>query len=144
MNKAKEYLKQAYRLDQRIKLDLDDVQYLRELASSVQAVKYDSIGVQTAHGNDARFVQVQNKIWDLEEKISKEAQLLASLKEQIRMTIEAVPDTDERLVLHYRYEKNMTWEEIGEELCADRTTVYRWHGKALQNVVLPHDPIWLK
>ena len=38
----------------------------------------------------------------------------------------------------------MTWEAIGETLHADRTTVWRWHGRALQDVKMPKCPIELE
>ena len=77
----------------------------------------------------------------LEKKIAEELELLSDLKKQIREVIEAVPDTDERMVLKYRYIHNYTWEQIGMELCADARTIRRWHGKALLHVTLPDDPI---
>ena len=40
MNK-KEYLRQVYLLDKRIKVDMDEVVRLRELATSVSSLRYD-------------------------------------------------------------------------------------------------------
>jgi len=42
-------------------------------------------------------------MWDLENRIAAELETLSDLKKQIREVIEAVPDTDERMVLKYRY-----------------------------------------
>ena len=81
------------------------------------------------------------KMWTLEKKIAGALEMLSDLKKQIREVIEAVPDTDERMVLKYRYIHNYTWEQIGMELCADARTIRRWHGKALLHVTLPDDPI---
>lgn len=78
---------------------------------------------------------------DLEEKINKEIDLLVELKKEIRGVISTVEDTDERLVLKYRYIHNYTWEQIGNELHADSRTVRRWHGSALQHVRLPENPV---
>ena len=47
---------------------------------------------------------------------------------------------DERLVLTYRYIKNDTWGQIGEELYADERTIRRWHNRALAHVVVPDTP----
>ena len=55
--------------------------------------------------------------------------------------IDAVQDTNEQMVLRYRYIHNMTWEQIGDELLADARTIRRWHGSALQHVMLPENPI---
>jgi DNA-directed RNA polymerase specialized sigma24 family protein len=80
-------------------------------------------------------------LWDLEKRSRQSLKLLSDLKKQIREVIEAVPDTDERMVLKYRYIHNYTWEQIGIELCADARTIRRWHGKALQHASLPEHPI---
>lgn len=138
---AKEYLHQAYRLDQKIKSDTMEAQNLRSMAGSVSAIQYDSDRVQTSKSADAPFTRTLDKLWELEMKIATELETLSALKKQIREVIEAVPDTDERMVLKYRYIHNYTWEQIGMEFYADARTVRRWHGKALQHVVLPENPI---
>lgn len=43
---VKEYLHQAYRLDQRIKSDTMEAQNLREMAGSVSAIQYDKWGLR--------------------------------------------------------------------------------------------------
>ena len=136
----KEYLRQAYRLDQKINSDIEEVTRLREMASSISSpVLGDK--VQTSRNGEAPFVRSIEKILMLEEKIDQEIDLLVDLKSQMRDVIAAVPDTDERMVLRYRYIHNLTWEQIGNELNADARTIRRWHGSALVNGVLPDDPI---
>ena len=137
---SKEYLRQAYRLDQRINSDIEEVARLRDMATSITS---PALGdkVQTSRTGDAPFVRSVEKILLLEEKINGEIDTLVDLKEQMRGVIEAVPDTDERMVLRYRYVHNLTWEQIGTEMNADARTVRRWHGSALLHVVLPENPI---
>lgn len=137
---AKEYLRQAYRLDQKISSDLEEVASLREMSASVSSPQLTE-RVQTSKNTDAPFVRALEKIMDLEERINKEIELLMELKKEIRAVITTVEDTDERMVLKYRYVHNYTWEQIGNELHADARTVRRWHGKALQHVVMPENPI---
>ena len=137
---VKEYLHQAYRLDQRINSNLEELAALREMASSISSPQL-SERVQTSKHPDAPFVRNIEKIMSLEDKVNKEVNLLMELKDEIRAVIAAVPNTDERMVLRYRYVHNYTWERIGVELHADSRTVRRWHGKALQHVVLPKNPV---
>lgn len=137
---AKEYLRQAYRLDQKISSDLEEVASLREMSASVSSPQLTE-RVQTSRNTDAPFVRALEKIMDLEERINKEIDLLMELKKEIRAVITTVEDTDERMVLKYRYVHNYTWEQIGNELHADARTVRRWHGKALQHVIMPENPI---
>jgi len=97
--------------------------------------------VQTSRNTDAPFVRSLMKIMELEDKINAEIDNLVELKKQIRSVIDEVANTDERMVLRYRYIHNLTWEQIGDELHADRTTVYRWHNSAINHVTMPENPI---
>ena len=137
---SKEYLRQAYRLDLKINSDIEEVARLRSMATSITApVLGDK--VQSSRMGDAPYVRSIEKILMLEKRINQEIDTLVDLKEQMRGVIEAVPDTDERMVLRYRYVHNLTWEQIGTEMNADARTVRRWHGSALLHVVLPENPI---
>ncbi|MFU0554825.1 RNA polymerase subunit sigma-70 [Gardnerella vaginalis] len=140
MNK-KEYLRQAYLLDKRIKADMDEVVRLRELATSVSSLRYDREYVQTTRSIEAPFVKALIRVMDLEAKINMEITLLISLKEQILDVISKLESMDEQMILRYRYMSNMTWEDIGNELHAGVRTVIRWHGNALEHLVFPENPI---
>lgn len=137
---AKEYLKQAYRLDQKINSDIAEAQMLRQMASSV-----GSSGFEEHHNpnrpTEAPFVRCLEKVWKLEQKINVEIDRLVDLKEQIRTVIDKVENADEQMVLRYRYIHNWTWERIGNELYADERTIRRWHESALQHVEVPNDCI---
>lgn len=134
----KEYLKQAYRLDHRINSDIAELGRLREMSTSISS---PSLGekVQTNRNTDPPFVKCLERIYSLEEKINEEIDLLVNLKEEIRSVIDMVSNTDERMVLRYRYIHNYTWEQIGDVLGADSRTVRRWHGQALGHVTLPEN-----
>ncbi len=134
----KEYLKQAYRLDHRINSNIAELGRLREMSTSISS---PSLGekVQTNRNTDAPFVKCLERIYALEEKINEEIDLLVNLKEEIRSVIDMVSNTDERMVLRYRYIHNYTWEQIGDVLGADSRTVRRWHGQALGHVILPEN-----
>lgn len=140
MNK-KEYLRQAYLLDKRIKVDMDEVVRLRELATSVSSLRYDREYVQTTRSVEAPFVKALIRVMDLEAKINMEITLFISLKEQILEVISKLESVDEQMILRYRYMSNMTWEDIGNELHAGVRTVIRWHGNALEHLVFPENPI---
>lgn len=137
---AKEYLRQAYRLDHRIDSDITEMERLREMACSIGSPGFEE-HYDPNHTTEAPFVRALEKVWKMEEKINGEIDRLVDLKAQIRSVIEAVSDPNERMVLRYRYIHNMTWERIGDELHAGETSVRRWHASALAHVVLPNDPI---
>lgn len=137
---AKEYLHQAYRLDHKINSDIEELGRLREMSGSISSPQFGE-RVQTTRNLDAPFVKSLEKIFEMEQKINAEIDLYVDLKREIRTVIEKVENTDEQMVLRYRYIHNMTWEDIGDELHADKSTVRRWHGAALTHVVLPENPI---
>lgn len=137
---AKEYLRQAYRLDHRINSDIAEMERLQEMAGSVGSPGFEE-HYNPNRPSEAPFVRCLEKVWDLEQKINSEIDRLIDLKAQMWEVIATASNTDEQMVLRYRYIHNMTWEQIGDELHADRTTVYRWHNSALNHVTLPEDPI---
>lgn len=136
MMTAERYLSQAYRLDQRIQLDQAELDNLKTLAASVGSPGFDE------HNNpnrptDAPFVKTLERIWEMEQKISTELSQLILLKQEILKVLSMVNDVDERLVLTYRYLKNMSWSEISIELGVSDRTIRRWHERALTHVVVP-------
>ena len=138
---AKEYLMQAYRLDNRIKLDTEEYRTIREMAQGLSAVRYDSNTTQSNTPSDASFVKALNQLWELEQKLNEELCMLSALRVQIRDVIDTVKNPNERLVLNYRYMQEMKWEQIAQEMSADAKTIRRWHGDALSHVVMPKNPV---
>ena len=135
----KAYLNQAYRLEQRIELDTEELENLRTMAASVSSPSFEE------HNNpnrpvDAPFVKTLERIWEKEQKVNKELDLLLQLKDEIQDVIAKVDNIDERLTLTYRYLKNLTWMQIGDEMSADERTVRRWHDRALSHVQVPENP----
>lgn len=137
----KEYLRQAYYLDKRIEIHLEELESLRELAGSVSSLCYGKEKVQTSINTEAPFVKALMKLMDLEEKIGQELSLLIRLKEQVNGAIEKLTNSDEQMVLLYRYFKKMTWDKIGQEIHVSRETAKRIHANALRHFILPKNPI---
>ncbi|MCH3999958.1 sigma factor-like helix-turn-helix DNA-binding protein [Bacillota bacterium HCP3S3_F1_1] len=138
----KTYLNQAYRLEQRIRLDTEELENLRTLAATVSSPGFEE-HYNPNHPTDAPFVKTLNRIWEMEQKVKDELDLLLRLKKEIQSVIAKVDNTDERLILTYRYLKNYTWARIGDELYADERTIRRWHDRALSHVVVPENPVVL-
>jgi RNA polymerase sigma factor (sigma-70 family) len=133
---AEQYLSQAYRLDQRIQLEQSELDNLKTLAASVGSPGFDEHN-NPNHPTDAPFVKTLERIWEMEQKISTELSQLILLKQEILKVLSKVNDVDERLVLTYRYLKNMSWSEISIELGVSDRTIRRWHERALTHVVVP-------
>ncbi len=137
----KEYLKQAYRLDKRIDKEALRLKELRELAGCAQTVSYEERIGSPNRNTEAPFVKVLEKVYLLENHINEQIDKFVDLKQQMAVAIDALPNPDQNLVLSYRYVHGWTWEQIAEELNADRSTVLRWHAKALKLFEVPENPI---
>jgi DNA-directed RNA polymerase specialized sigma subunit, sigma24 homolog len=137
---VKEYLQQSYRLDQKIKSDVEEIQMLRLMMTGVSSPSFDE-HLQTMRQTEALFVLCMAKVADLEEELNDEINTFISLRRQIHSVINSVPDADERMVLCYRYVHNKKWEEISNELHESISTVKRQHSSALEHVSMPKDAI---
>ena len=137
-----EYLSQAYRLDQKISSDIEELKRLREISTAISAVRFGG-GVSDPRTNEAPFVRSLEKISQVEARIDCELEKYIALMEQMHAVIATVPDVNARMVLRYRYLNNMTWMEIGDRLNADKSSIRRWHSDALAGLTLPEDAISL-
>ena len=132
---AKQYLKQAYKLNELIESDKDELENLRSLASSVSGDMTQE-RVQSSKTND-KLVNIISQIIELENKIYDEIEHFITLKKEIREVINEVEDVNEKLVLKYRYLIFLQWDEICIKLNYSRRQMYRIHDSALENVQVP-------
>lgn len=137
--KVETYLKQGIMLDQRINYQLKKLAELRENACSIPAVMPKGGKVQTSPEGDAPFVRALMRMEEQEERINREIELLVELKDQIREVIGQVEDDNLRMVLAFKYLEGMSFEEIGDVLHANKSTVYRWHKQAVGKIIM--DPL---
>ena len=134
---AKDYLRQAYRLDELIKCNQAELDELRILAVSLPGTDYSKERVQSTPSGDASYTNIIAKIDELERVIRADIDELLKLKIEIRKVVDEVRDNEERLVLKLRYLNFNTWDEICSETKLSMRTVLRIHIKALNNVKVP-------
>ena len=140
---VKEYLGQAYLLDKRIKSDTMELEELRMMSQTISSPGFEE-HYNASKNTDAPYIRTLEKMVDMEQKSMEEMQLLLDLKQQIRDVISQVDKPEHQMILKYRYIHNLSWPKIGDKLCADTTTVQRWHNKAIAKIKLPNDAINLK
>lgn len=133
---AKEYLNRARHLDALINTYLREIDYWKQLSTSISAVSFEP------HYNpntptDAPFVKILERIDELEAKASKAVTELIKLRDEINDRITLLPNREEQLVLRYRYVDSCSWDEISSMLNVSLRTVHRIHGSALQNFSVP-------
>ena len=130
---AKEYLNQARHLDALINCRLREIDYWRDLSSSVSGTRFDGMPHSPNRPTEAPFVRCLEKIDEIQRSVEEKITYLVRLKEEINTAIDKLENRDEQLVLRYRYLDDCTWEEISRMLNVSLRTVHRIHGSALQN-----------
>lgn len=129
---AEQFLKQAYKLNEQIKCDKEELESLRSLAESVSGDMTQE-RVQTSTVGD-KTVNIIAKIVDLESEIKSEIETFIELKKEIRDTINQLESVNEKLVLKYRYLLFCQWDEICDKLNYSRRQIRRIHDSALVNM----------
>ena len=134
---AKEYLQQAYRLNELISSDEREKAALQELLTSLPSQDTSKDIVASSKDNSASFTKIVEKIADLDAQINKEIDRLVDLKSEIRNVINAVPDNDEKLCLRLRYIELLNWEQVAEKMNYSTIHATRIHGTALKHIKIP-------
>ena len=131
---AKEFLSQAYLLDQRINCKLEQAQSLRSLAEKASTTLMPTPISKTRHRS--RIEDVIVKIVDLEDEIGASITRLLELKQEIATAIARVENPKYRALLELRYLCFKTWDEIAGELRYERRYVFKVHDRAIQKVTV--------
>ena len=132
---AKEYLGQAYHIDQRINSKIEQVAALRELSVNVSNILSDmpSSGTRNIRGNESVIV----KIIDLENEINDDIDSLVDLKREIMGSIKKVKNIEYQILLELRYLCFKPWEQIAIEMECGIDNVFKLHRKALNFIKIP-------
>lgn len=129
---AKEYLGQAYRIDQRINSKIEQVSSLRALATKATSTLSDipPSGTRNVH----RMEDIIVKIIDMENEINADIDRLVDLKQEIIKTIKSVNNPEQQTLLELRYLCFRSWEEISVEMDYSIQQIYRIRDKALEKI----------
>lgn len=132
---AKEYLGQAYRLDQRINSKLEQVMSLRDLVTKATSTLSDVApsGTRNVH----RMEDIIVKIVDLENEINRDIDNLVDLKREMVSVIKAVTDPEYQTLLELRFLCFRTWEQIAVDMNYSIQHIYRLYDKALKEITPP-------
>jgi adenine C2-methylase RlmN of 23S rRNA A2503 and tRNA A37 len=98
---VKEYLGQAYRLDQRINSKLEQVESLNELATKASATLTGM--PRNPNRATSTMADAVAKIIDLQTEINNDIDCLVDLKREIVKLIKAVDNTECQTLLELRY-----------------------------------------
>ncbi len=128
----KEYLGQAYRIDQRINSKLDQITTLRELVTRATSTLSD-----TPRGSSRNVHSMENiitKIVDLEDEINQDIENLVDLKRELVTAIKAIKNPEYQTLLELRYLCFKTWEHIAVDMNYSVQHIYRLHDSAVKSI----------
>ncbi len=129
---AREFLNQAYKLDQRINSKLEQVSVLNDLALKATST-VTGMPRSPNHGG-SRVSDAIVKIIDLQDEINRDVDALVDIKREIMHVIKAVDNIDCQLLLEMRYLCYRTWEQIAVDMDYSIDNVFKVHRRALQMV----------
>lgn len=129
---AREYLGQAYRLDQWINSKLRQVENLRSLTQKVTA-SYDREPVSHTR-NVTSLEDSIIRLMEGEEQINQQIDKMVNLKMDIAALIDHVRNENYRLILEKRYLCFLSWDEIATDLHYSSRWVRNVHERALEVV----------
>lgn len=132
---AKEYLGQAYRIDQRINSKLEQVTTLREASKKATATLSPS--PRSASPDLHSMESILVKIFDLEREINGDIDTLVDLKREIMCAIKRVENPEYQLVLEQRFLCFKRWEQIAVDLGYTTRHLFRVMDEALECVRVP-------
>lgn len=132
---AKEYLGQAYRLDQRINSKIEQVASLNELATKCTS----SLTGMPRNPNRATSTMADAvaKIIDLQAEINRDIDRLVDLKREIVSVIKSIDNLEYQTLLEKRYLCFLTWEQIAVDMGYDLRYLHKLHNRALLKVEIP-------
>ena len=110
----KEYLSQAFRIDQRIQSKMEQVASLNDLATRATATYSDMPGSETR--NLHRMEDAILSIIELEAEINGDICKLVQMKKDIVHKIKAVQNTEYQTLLELRYLCFKSWEQIAVDM----------------------------
>ena len=121
----KEYLSQAFHIDQRIQSKMEQV-------ASLNATYSDMPGSETR--NLHRMEDAILSIIELEAEINEDICKLVQTKKDIVHKIKAVQNTEYQTLLELRYLCFKSWEQIAVDMGYELRWLYRLHHRALDAV----------
>ena len=130
---AREYLSQAYRLDQRIERRTEERDRLRSRLVKATA----QLTGMPRGGSGADWTEASIRVMEMDAQIAAEIAELCRLKREIRATIDAVEDKRYRDLLEMRYLNGWRWEKIAVEMNYSWRRVMQMHPEALRAVRVP-------
>ena len=127
---VKEYMLQAWRIDERIDDKIEELERIRSRIESAKGSSYSDM----PRGGVGDWTDAVSSIIEIESDIKAEIMELCRIKRMVNEAIESVSDMRYRRVLELRYRNYMSWDEIASRMGYTLRNVHYLHGMALLRV----------
>lgn len=132
---TKEYLSQAFRLNERINSKLEQIQSLNDLATNCSAVISDMPRNPNCGGSPMADAII--KIISLQDEINDDIDKMVDLKRELVSVVKEVKDVECQILLELRYLCFHSWEDIAVEMGYTVRNIHYLHKQALRLLVVP-------
>lgn len=132
--KAKQFLSQAYWLNQKIYAKKAQIEEYRDFAERITPVLSD---MPKGISRGSRVADAAVKIADLQIELQDDIVDLIELKGDIASAIREVKNPEAEVLLELRYMAFKNWREIAEEMGYQMRNVFNIHQKALKMIKVP-------
>ena len=131
-SRAQKYLERVEMIDSIVKNKLIEQQQWKDIALGVTA-NMGGERVQSS-GTQSKMADALNKCIDIEREIDEAVDRLVDTKREVIATLERLDSPTEYRVLHDRYIKFMSLQEIADKYGKEYGWVTTTHGRALASV----------
>lgn len=130
--KARERLKELYRLDLKIERDRKQIEDLKQKMYTVSAPALDADRVKTSGSGDDKLLKLIASVERTTRRITRDMTKHMKLYNQIVREIDRVQDERAKTILTSRYVLYMQWDAIANDLGYEMSYVYRLHQDAVR------------
>lgn len=130
--KARDRLKELYRLDLKIERDRKQIEDLKQKMYTVSAPALDADRVKTSGSGDDKLLKLIASVERTTRRITRDMTKHMKLYNQIVREIDRVQDERAKTILTSRYVLYMQWDAIANDLGYEMSYVYRLHQDAVR------------
>lgn len=130
---AKEFLRQARDADRRID---EAMERLERMRAKLEAGRMSNL-TGMPRGGAVDWTETADRVIELERRVNARIREMVRHKQAAMDAIDAVEESRLREVLELYYLDGYTWEQVADTMGLDARWVYRLHGKALLQIVVP-------
>lgn len=131
----KEFLRRVREIDRRI----DETQErLARMRARLEAGRSSNLSGMP-RGGALDWTETADRVIELERRYNGQIRDMCRLKQAAVDAIDRVEDASLREVLELYYLDGYTWEKVAETMHLNLRWVYRLHGRALQQIIVPED-----